>query len=134
MLAGVDVISKPHILSLETRGSRSVSILSKLCFMFPSFTLLFYYALVHPHLIYGLPIRGSTYETYLSKLQIILNKAIRMITSSDWRAPMTSKFRNLKIFKSADLYTFEIAKLMPNTPRTLFPLFFHFFQPTLGYS
>ena len=104
---------KPHILSLDTRVSKSVGILSKLRFMFPSSTLLLlYYALGYPHLIYGLPIWGSTFETYLSKLQILQNEAIRIITNSDWRAPMTSKFRNIKILKIADLHTFEIAKLM----------------------
>ena len=43
---------KPHILSFETRASRSVDILIKLRFIFPSSTfLLLYCALVHHHLI-----------------------------------------------------------------------------------
>ena len=115
---------KPHILSLKTRVSRSVGILSKLRSTFPSPTLLLlYHALVQPHLAYGLPLWGSTFKTYLSKLQILQNKALQIITKSDWRTPITPKFRNLKILKIADLYTFELAKLMHqcyNNSLTLF--------------
>ena len=120
---------KPHILSLETRVSMSIGILSKLRIIFLSSTLLFlYYALVHPHLIYGIPIRGSTFETYFFKLQILQNKAIRIITNADWCATMTSKFRNLKILKIADLYTFDIAKLMHQHSRNSLPLVFPLFS------
>ena len=104
---------KPHTLALEKRVLRSVGILSKLRFLFPSSTLLFlYYALVHPHLVYELPIWGSTFVTYLSKLQTLQNKAIRIITNFDLRTPIIPKYRNLKILKITKLYTFEIAKLM----------------------
>ena len=65
---------KPHIIALEKRVSRSVGILSKLRFLFPSSTLLrLYYALVNPHLVYELPIWGSTLETYLRKLKTLQN-------------------------------------------------------------
>ena len=122
---------KPHILSLETRVSRSVGIPSKLRSTFPSPTLLLlYHALVQPHLVYGLPLWGSTFKTYLSKLQILQNKALRIITKSDWRTPITPKFRNLKILKIADLYTFELGKLMhQNYNNSLPPCFFDFFNP-----
>ena len=101
-----------HILTLEKRVSRSIGILSKLGFLFPSSTLLlFYHALVHPHLLYRLPIWGSTFKTYLDKLQILQNKAIRVITNSDRRSSITPHFRHLNVLKIADLYTYEIAKL-----------------------
>ena len=102
---------KPHIIALEKRVSRSVGILSKLRFLFPSSTLLrLYYALAQPHLVYGLPIWGSTFETYRSKLQTLQNTAI--ITDSDLRTSITPNYRNLKILKITKRYTFEIAKLM----------------------
>ena len=121
---------KPHILSLETRVSRSVGILSKLRSTFPSPTLLLYHALVQPHLVYGLPLWGSAFKTHLSKLQILQNKALRIITKSDWRTPITPKFRNLKILKIANLYTFELGKLMYQYLITLYPFVFPiFFNP-----
>ena len=63
-------------------------------------------------LVYGLPIWGKTFETYRSKLQTLQNKAMRIITNSDLRTPITPKYRNLRILKITELYTFEIAKLM----------------------
>ena len=82
-----------HILSLENRVSRSVGVLSKLRLLFPSSTLLLlYHGLVHPHLLYGLPIWGSTFKTYLNKQQILQNKAICIITNSVRRSFITSQF------------------------------------------
>ena len=122
---------KPHIIALEKRVSRSVGILNKLRFLFPSSTLLLlYYALVHPYLVYGLPIWGNTFETYLSKLQTLQNKAIRIITNSNLRTPITPKYRNLKILKITELYTFEIAKLMHQHSKNSLPSCFStFFTP-----
>ena len=123
---------KPHIITLEKRVSRSVGILSKLRFLFPSSTLLLYYALVHPHLVYRLPIWGCTFETYLSKLQTLQNKAIRIITNSDLRTPITPKYRNLKILKITELYTFKIAKLMHQHSKNFLPLSFSTFFTSLS--
>ena len=82
-----------HILSLEKRLSSSVGILCKLRFLFPFSTLLLlYHALIHLHLLYGPPICGSTFKTYLDKLQILQNKAIRIITNSDRRSSITPQF------------------------------------------
>ena len=110
---------------------KAVGILGELRFLFPSSTLLLlYYALVHPHLVYGLPIWGSTFETYLSKFQTLQNKAIRIITNSDLRTPTTPKYRNLKILKITELYTFEIAKLMHQRSKNSLPSCFStFFTP-----
>ena len=121
-----------HILSLEKRVSTSVGILSKLRFLFSSSTfLLLYHALVHPHLLYGLPIWGSTFKTYLDKLQIFQNKAIRVITNTDRRSSFTPQFRNLNVLKIADRYT-EIAKLMHQYSKNMLPSCFSTFFSSLS--
>ena len=79
-------------------------------------------------LVYGLPIWGKTFETYRSKLQTLQNKAMRIITNSDLRTPITPKYRNLRILKITELYTFEITKLMhqhsKNSLLSSFSIFF----------
>ena len=122
---------QPHLLSLNKRVSRSVGILSKLRYFFPSSTLLLlYHALVLPHLLYGLPIWGSTYESYINKVQVLQNKAIRIITNSHWQSPITPQYRKLKVLKIADLYTYEIAKLMHQHSKNMLPTCFsNFFCP-----
>ena len=62
---------KQHIQLLESKIAKSVGILNKLQHIFPSFALLIYFTLVHPHLLYGLPIWESTFPTYLQKLQCL---------------------------------------------------------------
>ena len=50
------LLFKSHIKQIEVKVAKGVGILSKLRFLFPKSTLLLYYALVHPHLLYALPL------------------------------------------------------------------------------
>ena len=121
-----------HILCLEKRVSRSVGIFSKLRLLFLSSTLLLlYHALVHPHLLYGLPIWGSTFKTYLNKPQILQNKAIRIITNSDRHSFITPQFRNLNVLAIADRYSYEIVKLMHQYSKNMLPPCFSTFFSSL---
>ena len=48
---------QPHINQIEIKVAKAVGIFSKLRFLFPKSTLiLLYYALIHPHLLYALPL------------------------------------------------------------------------------
>ena len=74
---------KAHICIIENKVARSFGILSKLRYLFPSSALLLlYHSLVHPHLLFGLPLNN---QSYLNKLQPLQNKAIRIITDSKLR-------------------------------------------------
>ena len=37
-------------------------------------------ALIYPHLLYAIPIWGSTYNTYLHKIVALQNKAVKLIS------------------------------------------------------
>ena len=93
---------KTHFHYVENKVSRSVGILFKLQFLFPSLTLLqLYYALAHPHLLYGLLLWGCTLPSYLlSKLQSLQNKAVRIIFDFKFKAPLTPQFKNWQYSKS----------------------------------
>ena len=72
-----------HTKIFEVKIARSVRILNKLKYFLPSSALLkLYYALIHFHFNYSLAVWGSTYPTYLNKLKLLQNKAIRIVTSS----------------------------------------------------
>ena len=104
---------QPHINQIEIKVAKAVGILSKLRFFFPKSTLiLLYYALIHLHLLYALPLRGSTFPTYLTKLQRLQNKALRIIFNNKQHDSLTPLFHKLEILKIRDLYYFEICKLM----------------------
>ena len=102
---------KSHIANIQIKISRSVGILSKLRFLFPSSTLL-YFTLIHPHLLYGLPLLGCTFGSYLKKLQSLQNTAIRIISNTSRRSSITKQYHNLGVLKIIDLYTCEVVKLM----------------------
>ena len=103
---------KQHIQLVESKIAKLVEILNKLRHIFPSSALLIYFALVHPHLLYGLPIWEITFPTYLQKLQRLQNKALRIISNCNPKTSTTPFFYEYKILKIQDLYYFEISKIM----------------------
>lgn len=113
---------KEQITVLENKISRSVGILAKLKHYFPHATLLqLYYALVHPLLLYGVMIWGATFPSYLQKLQILQNKAVRIVSNSDYYEHAPPIYIKLNILTLKDLYTHEIAKFVYNSNRTKLP-------------
>ena len=104
---------KSHIEKVTCKISTSVGVISKLCYVFPTSSLVhLYYAIIHPHLLFGLLVWGSIFSSYLAKLQILQNKAIRIITNSDICASISPQFNKLGISKLSDSYTYETAKIM----------------------
>ena len=87
-----------------------------------------YYSFVHAHLLYALPIWTSTYPTYLKTLQVLQNKAIRIISGIHPRESITKHYFNLKVLKIEELYNFETAKIMhkASTNSLPSPLNLHF--------
>jgi len=103
---------KSHIQYLEIKIAKSVGILRKLRIFLPKSTLLLCHAFIHPHLIFALPVWGSTFPTYLSKLQRLQNKAIRIIANCNQFQSVTPYFHELEILKMSELFQFEIGKIM----------------------
>ena len=68
---------------------------------------------------------GSTYPTYLAKLQQLQNKAIRIRSNSSIKTPITPQFYKLSVLKIHQLYEFEIAKLMHQHSRNMLPSIFN---------
>ena len=122
---------KPHITLVENKIARSVGILSKLRYLFPSSTLLLlYYSFIHPPFLFGLPLRVNTNPTYLTKLQRLQNKAVRItITNSELKASLNPHYFKLRILKLSELHKLEIAKLMHQRYKQNFPhCFTEFFK------
>ena len=98
---------------VENKVARSVGILSKLKHFLSSNSLLkLYYAFIHPHLLYGLSIWGCTHKSYLSKLQTLQNKAVKIIGGGKHMDHATLFYSKLKILKIPELYKHEGAKLV----------------------
>ena len=123
---------KALIRNIEGRIARSVGILTKLRHLFPSSALLLYYALIHPHLSFGLPIWGSTYPTYIQKLQRLQNKAIRIISNASRKNSVTPLYKKYGVLKLADLFNYEMAKIMYQFSKQTLPSHLNYlFTPLL---
>ena len=104
---------QPHISKIEIKVAKAVGISSKLQFHFPKSTLiLLYNAFIHPHLLHALLLWGSTFLTYLTKLQRLQNKILRIIFNCKQFNSVTPLFHKLETLKMRDLYHVEISKLM----------------------
>ena len=95
--------------------------MSKIKYILPrSAKLKLYYSLVHQHLLYGLPVWGSTFPSNQSKLCTYQNKAVKIIGGGKFKDHATPYYHQLNILKLPDLYKHECAKLV-----------YHFFHNTL---
>ena len=121
---------KAFINHVELKIAKSVGIVSRLRYLFPSFTLLLlYFSFLQPHLLYGHLLWGSTFPSYLTNLQRLQNKALRIISNSSYKASITPVYHKLRILKISDMYRFELAKLMHQYSRNSLPTYFStFFQ------
>ena len=94
---------KSQITHLESKISRSVGVIAKLSYYLPPETLLnLYFALVHLHLLYGLPVWTSTCKTCITKLRKFQNKAIKIITKTCLRERVSPCYYKLQILKLDD--------------------------------
>ena len=99
-----------HIKKLENKLSKSVGILNKVKpFPNASTLLQFYYSIFRSHLQYGIIIWGSTFKSYLKKLNILQNKAVKIIAGGLWFERATPFYAKLKFFKIQDMYLLELA-------------------------
>ena len=96
---------KSHIHSLESKLSRFVGVISRLRYFLPSSALInLYFALIHSHLLYGLPVWASTYKTYLTKIRVLQDKAMSIISEIPHKERPSPYFCKLQILKLDDLY------------------------------
>ena len=75
-----------HIKKLENKLSKSVGILNKVKPFLNASTLLhLYYSIFYSHLHNGIIVWGSTFKSYLKKLNTLQNKAVKIIVGGSWR-------------------------------------------------
>ena len=102
-----------HIKNIERKIACAIGILYKLNSFFPTEVLLqLYHALIYPHLLYAIPIWGSTYNTYLHKIVALQNKAVKLISRVKWETSAIPCYETLDILKLDELHNFEVAKIM----------------------
>ena len=73
---------------------------------------LLYHSLINSKLQYGIIVWGATFKTYLSEVNVRINRVIRALSSSNLYTPMSSLYKKLNLLKLEDLYKVELGKFM----------------------
>ena len=105
---------KKHLESIESKIARATGILYK-CKPYLSSKILrmLYYSLIYPHIKYGIVTWGSTYKTYLNRLEVIQNKAIYAINKTkSFKQKLAPLYQKLEILPIRQLHCVETAKFM----------------------
>ena len=89
-----------------------------------------YNAFIYPYLMYYNQIWGSTYKTNLSKLQVLQNKAVRIVTGSP---PSNSEnmYRCSGIMKLNYINTYLVGRFMYKVYHKTLPAIFDDFSGTI---
>ena len=94
---------------IENKISRAVGTIGKPKHIFPADALLkLYYSLLHPYLLYGPFIWGSTYITYLARLGALQNRAVKLIGDGNLRGSPNLIYSKLNILKLPDLFNTKL--------------------------
>ena len=115
----------PYTQKLQKKLSQNVVVLTKLKHCLPKPALIaLYYGVVFSHLLYGIIIPGSTYPTYLNKLQTIQNKAIGQSVILAGVFMLHPCILNIKSSKSMTYIKLNLPNLCTNTSTKNFPIIF----------
>ena len=71
-----------------------------------------YRALIDCHLIYAIPVWGSTFHIYFEKLIAYQNKTVKAIAKAKWNDSPSPLYNELGLLKLAKIYQLEVAKIM----------------------
>ena len=79
-----------HIKKQQNKLSKSVGIFNKVKpFLNASTLLQLYYSIFNSYLQHGITIWGSTFKSYLKKLNTLQNKAVKILAGESWRERAT---------------------------------------------
>ena len=76
-------------------------------FLTPHTLRTLYFSLIHPHLLYGLPIYSCTTQKNISKIFKLQKKTIRIISKAKYNANTSPLFHSLKILPLKHLITYS---------------------------
>ena len=103
----------PHIDKIKTKISKSFYGINRAKqHLSTNHKLTLYYALIYPYIRYGILLWGATFDSYKKVITTLQKKIIRMIAGAKYNDHTEPLFRQLKVLKFEDLYTFEINRFM----------------------
>ena len=80
-----------------------------------------YYSLIHPHILYGLRLWGTSYQKLTKGIVTLQKKAIRILSNAHYNDHSSPLFKNAKVLKFHDLCYLDILKFMYSFVNNLLP-------------
>ena len=121
---------KTDISYVAGKVARGIGVLGKVRKYFNNDCMInLYNAFKYPYLMYCNQIWGSTYKTNLSKLQVLQNKAVQIVTGSPPRSNNENMYRCSEIMKLNHINTYLVGRFMYKVyHKTLPAIFYDFFR------
>ena len=120
-----------HIDNICKKISRAIGVMYKIRYYVNSSILKnLYYALIYPHILYGIQVWGSTFNYLTNRIMVLQKKCIRMMTFNDGnfvrdgpRAHTAPLFKLLNILPLAKVYMLRICLFVFECIKDESPLF-----------
>ena len=116
---------KHHIGQINSKVARALFTINQLKHLLPGNTLkTLYFALINPHLLYGILAWGNAKISLLGKTITLQKRAVRTISMSAYNSHTDPLFRKLEILKVKDLYIAQVALFMFDYTQNMLPISF----------
>ena len=113
---------KPYVRSLAQTLSRSAGVLSKLRYYVPvNIMQTVYYAIVYSHIQYAILCWGPIAKSIISDLQVIQNRAVRMVGNFHRRTNVNYMYLNLRFLNIENIFQLELSKFMYRFNKNMLP-------------
>lgn len=101
-----------YVKTLSLKISRNIGMLTRLCHFFPKAILKsIYYSFVHPYFLYCISVWASTFPSVFKSLQILQNKAMRILFNVDCRTSVRHLYGTSGIFSLDQLHLISISSI-----------------------
>ena len=121
---------KQHIAAAKRKVSCALFYIKQVKHVLPPESLrTLYFALIHPHLSYGITVWGNADQNIIRPLTLVQKRAIRVISNASYNSHTGPKFKKLGILKLNDLFDYHsllfvhdyISNNLPNSFNGCFP-------------
>ena len=121
----ITTVGAPQLSSINSKISRAIFAIKQVKFTLPLDSLrTLYYALIHPHLIYGLLAWGNANLNLLHKTDILQKRALRTIHNKKYNSHTEPLYKHSGILKISHLYQLEVMLFMHDYTRDNLPTSF----------
>jgi len=102
-----------HLNHITAAISRGLGVMGRMRKILPQNVVsMLYFSLIYPYLIYCCIIWGGASATALHKLEVLQNRAVRIITLSPFRSSASPLYKQLLLLKFSDIRKLQIVQFM----------------------